>query len=350
MNSILVTGGAGFIGSHTSLLLLEKGYHIYVVDSCVKSNYTSIDRLNNLPFLHLKDEKINFFKGDISDSNFLEKIFMECKKNGRPITSVIHFAGLKSVEESVNNPFLYWEVNVGGTLKLLDIMEKFECYSFIFSSSATIYGPSNKSPIKEDDFIEPNTPYGKTKYAVEQITQDLYACNPKKWKIANLRYFNPIGAHHSGLIGEDPNGIPSNIFPLINRAAYGQLKNLEIYGNDWDTPDGTGIRDYIHVMDLAEGHVRTLELLLKSNAQIINMNLGTGFGTSVLQLIDAFQKANNVKVPYTFSKRRSGDRAESFADNSLAKKILNWEPKRDIYQMCRDGWNWHQKISDTKRS
>ena len=217
----------------------------------------------------------------------------------------------------------------------------------IFSSSATIYSSSNKSPINEDAIIDPISPYGRNKHSIELILQDLFDSSPENWKIVNLRYFNPIGAHESGMLGEDPKGIPSNIFPLINRAALGQLKNIEIYGNDWDTNDGTGIRDYIHVMDLAEGHVRALEVLNTGKNRILNINLGTGKGTSVLELINTFQDVNKIKVPYLFSKRREGDCAISFADNNKAKKILDWEPNRSVSDMCRDGWLWHKWISKT---
>ncbi len=349
MKSILITGGSGFIGSHTSLVLLEKGYYLYLIDSCENSKYDSIERVMKLA--SFKDENlinnINFIQGDMRSKDFLRNVFDESKKNGNIITSVIHFAGLKSVKESIREPLMYWEINLLSTINLLNVMAEFNCNVLIFSSSATIYSSSNKSPIDENAIIQPISPYGRNKYSIELILKDLYDSAPNNWKIINLRYFNPIGAHESGMLGEDPKGIPSNIFPLINRAAFGQLKNIEIYGKDWDTNDGTGIRDYIHIMDLAEGHARALEVLKNSKNQILNINLGTGTGTSVLELIKTFQDVNKIKVPYLFTQRREGDCAISFADNSLAKQVLNWEPKRNVRDMCRDGWLWHKWISKT---
>lgn len=347
MKSILITGGAGFIGSHTSLVLLERGYYLYLIDSCENSKYDTIERVIKLATLKDKNliKNINFMQGDMRNKDFLKNVFNNAKRNGNDITSVIHFAGLKSVEESIREPLMYWEINLLSTINLLNVMAEFSCYVLIFSSSAAIYSSSNKSPIKENSVIQPISPYGRNKYSIELILQDLFDSCPEYWKIVNLRYFNPIGAHESGMLGENPRGIPSNIFPLINRAAFGQLKNIEIYGNDWHTKDGTGVRDYIHIMDLAEGHIRALEVLKKGKNQILNINLGTGTGTSVLELINNFQDVNKINVPYIYSQRREGDNAICFADNTLAKKILNWEPRRNLRNMCRDGWLWHKWIS-----
>ena len=344
MKSILVTGGAGFIGSHTCLSLVEKGYHVVVVDSLVNSSEDSLDKLHQIlskKNISLED-KISFFKGDLRDKEFIEDIFFLNKKKENPISCVIHFAGLKAVNESVISPLKYWDINVNGTINLLQTMLKSDCRTIVFSSSATIYGLSENTILKETNATKPTNPYGSTKLAVEMLMSDLFHSNPNKWKIINLRYFNPIGAHPSGLIGESPKGIPTNIFPSINFVASGKIKELKVFGNNWPTPDGTCIRDYIHVMDIAEGHIAALEYLENNGPQIKYFNLGTGVGTSVLELIEIFQRINRVKVPFSFHPRREGDLSKVIADNSLAIKYLNWSPKRNLEDMCRDGWIWEQ--------
>ena len=339
---VLVTGGAGFIGSHTCLALLEKGYEVIVIDSYVNSDKKSLQRVIDILKTNNRIENfdIDIAKVDIRDEKLLDKLFSKYKNLGKPIQSVIHFAGRKSVKESVINPLLYWDVNVNGSINLFRVMDKYNCRKIVFSSSATIYGISNNKPLNENAEIKPINPYGRTKVAIENILNDIYNSQPDKWKIANLRYFNPIGAHDSGMIGEDPIGIPNNIFPYINQVASGILDEFTIFGNDWPTLDGTCIRDYIHVMDLAEGHISTLKYLEESNKNIININLGTGLGTSVLELIDIFEKANNIKIPKNFASRRIGDSCSLIADNSFALTCLEWSPKRDLEQMCLDGWKW----------
>ena len=342
MKSILLTGGCGYIASHTCLLLLNRGYKVYAIDSCINSSSKSLInvlRISNLLNSEYKN-KLHFFKGDIREKNLLRKIFSEAKKNDETISGVIHFAGLKSVSESVSKPIAYWGNNVIGTINLLTIMEEFECKKIVFSSSASIYGFKENSMLDEASGIKPTNPYGMTKVVNENFLKDVFLSSPNKWKIANLRYFNPIGAHYSGLIGENPTGLTSNVFPLILKVASGKVPYLEIFGNDYDTPDGTGIRDYIHVMDLSEGHIKTLEFLEKQHPQIINLNLGTGLGTSVLDLIKIFEEENNIKIPFIFAERREGDVPRLVANNSLAKSILKWSPQRSINEMCRDGWKW----------
>mgnify|MGYP001207498867 CR=1 FL=1 len=346
MKTILVTGGTGFIGSHTSLALIEKGYKLLLLDSLENSSIKVIDRITNLSKIEKNkiSSYLNFLKGDIRDEDFLNDIFEIYKKNNNKIDAVIHFAGLKSVDESTKNPIKYWDINVSGTIKLIKVMEKFECFNLVFSSSATIYGvKNNNNLIKESDSISPINTYGRTKEAVELILRDLSKVLDSSWRIAVLRYFNPIGAHPSGLIGENPLNEPNNILPIINRVAAGKIKELKIFGNDWETTDGTGVRDYIHVMDLAEGHISALEYLLKNNNSYLELNLGTGKGTSVLELVNCFSMANKVKVPFKYSNRREGDSPYSVADNTLAKLKLNWEPKRDLYKMCKDSWKWFTK-------
>ena len=348
MKKILVTGGAGFIGSHTCLVLLQKGYEIFVIDSFINSSRESlknvlkiIDEDKNSSF----SKKLHVFEGDIRNRELLDDIFNKSRSDGHGngIKGVIHFAGLKAVEESVNNPFLYWKSNIFGSVNLFDVMHKNNCHTLVFSSSASIYGKNLKEKIDENSLINPINPYGTTKMVIERLLEDLQRSFDLSWRIANLRYFNPIGAHQSGLIGENPVGIPNNIFPYITKVALGTLKEVRIFGDDWPTIDGTGVRDYIHVMDLAEGHIKALEFLFENKPNIINMNLGTGKGSSVLELINTFQNVNNVKIPYVFNSRRSGDVASLVANNSLAKKLLKWEPNRSLSQMCKDGWKWQFK-------
>ena len=342
MKRILITGGAGFIGSHTCVKLLENNYDVYLVDSFVNSSPKVINRILsicNLNNLNLGNN-LKVFKGDLKDKVFIDNIFSSAIKSGKPINGVIHFAGLKAVNESVLNPIRYWHENIISSLNLLFIMKKYNCNLLVFSSSATIYGKESVSPIKENSYLNPSNPYGNTKLAIEKILSDVYSENSNIWKIACLRYFNPIGAHPSSLIGENPVGKPNNLFPLICNTAFDPNKKLKIYGSDWNTNDGTCIRDYIHVSDVAEGHLRTLEYLDKNEANILKMNIGTGTGTSVLELIKTFSRVNNIKIDYEFTFRRKGDLKEIVADNSLAKSLLNWIPKRSIEEMCIDGWNW----------
>ena len=341
MKKILVTGGAGFIGSHTCLLLLVNNFKVVVIDSFQNS---SIKALENIKILSNKTnpkykENLEILYGNINDFRSLYQLFKNIYLKGK-IDAVIHFAGLKAVSESINNPLDYWDSNVNGSINLLKIMDEFKCYNLIFSSSATIYSSNNIIPLKEDSLLGPVNPYGNTKYTVEKILEDLFKSAPEKWRICNLRYFNPIGAHPSGIIGENPSGLPNNIFPLVLNAAYDNSNQFKIFGNDWGTSDGTCIRDYIHVMDLADGHMTTLNHLFSNPSQFININLGTGKGTSVLELIKTFQLVNNIKINYEFSKRRPGDLPEIVADNKKAIEVLNWFPKRNIKNMCRDGWKW----------
>ena len=342
MQRILVTGGLGFIGSHTSLLLIEKGYEILIVDSLINSSIKALERINeiiNIKYPQMKN-KLSFLKGDLRDESFIRTIFFNQNKIGKPITGVIHFAGLKSINESINEPLKYWDFNLVSTINLLKVMNSFECRTIVFSSSASVYGASKIDLIDEDQKLEPINPYGLTKLTIEHVLANLYESSPDKWKIINLRYFNPIGAHPSGLLGEVPMGIPNNIFPLIMQVALGETEYLKIYGKDWPTSDGTGIRDYIHVMDLANGHFHSLEHLINNSPKILNLNLGTGIGTSVLELIKTFERVNQINVPYQFTQRRKGDAAIVVADNSLVKNILKWKPEKNLEDMCRDGWKW----------
>tara|TARA_Y200000002_G_scaffold382929_1_gene402107 strand:- start:1589 stop:2644 length:1056 start_codon:yes stop_codon:yes gene_type:complete len=344
MQTILVTGGAGFIGSHASVLLLERGYNLLIVDSFANSSKKVIKRINyylEKTNKHLL-KNLLFFDCDVRDHEKLNDIFLNSNNDGKPIDAVIHFAGLKAVGDSVKNPLQYWEVNVSGSINLFKIMNCYDCKTIVFSSSATIYGTTNQKLFQEDTEINPSNPYGETKATIEKILKTIYQSDIENWNIANLRYFNPIGAHESGLLGEDPKGIPNNLFPYINQVAIGERKNLYIYGNDWPTVDGTGVRDYIHVMDVADGHLSALKYLSSKNGNFVNLNLGTSKGTSVIQLIKIFEKTNNCKINYEFKERRPGDIAISIADNKLATSLLNWEPKRTLNDMCRDGWRWHK--------
>tara|TARA_Y100000589_G_C27199325_1_gene648725 strand:- start:1100 stop:2152 length:1053 start_codon:yes stop_codon:yes gene_type:complete len=342
MKRIILTGGAGYIGSHTCLSLLKKGYEVFIVDSFINSSPKSIKRLLEC----LKNEgidcsnKLQVFKCDLRDKKNLEKVFLEISKEKKPIWGVVHFAGLKSVTQSFSNPFKYWHANVVSSINLFELMAKYNCKTLVFSSSATIYGLNGSLVLNEQSIINPCNPYGTTKYVVEKLLNDIFLSSSQQWRIANLRYFNPIGAHESGMIGENPIGNPNNIFPTLTKVAIGEIEKLMIFGNDWPTHDGTGVRDYIHIMDLAEGHVRTLEYLQANECQLLNLNLGTGKGTSVLDLINKFEKVNNVDISFEFTKRRKGDHGIVIADNSLSKNLLNWSPSRNLDDMCRDGWKW----------
>ncbi len=345
MKSLFITGGAGFIGSHTSLSLLEKGYVIFILDSFVNSSKKSIAQVSQI----LNDKgidtegKIYLIRGDIKSPDDIERVFQMSIKLEKRIQAVIHFAGLKSVSDSITRPLEYWNNNVNGTITLLRIMEKYSCKNFVFSSSATVYEAKSNKLLNENDICEPINPYGNTKLTIEKILNNLHESDPLNWRIASLRYFNPVGAHESALIGESPLNIPNNIYPRITQVALGRFKEIKIFGSNWPTPDGTPIRDYIHVMDLAEGHSFALEYLMKVKPQILTLNIGTGKGTSVLEFIKIFERVNNIEVPYSFDERRKGDHPFVVADNSLAKSILNWIPERNIEDICRDGWRWQLK-------
>ena len=340
---ILLTGGAGYIGSHTTLLLLQEGYEVVIYDSFISSSRKVINAIK----LYLSKKNIiytlSIFEGDIRDKRQLEHIFHDSTKEGRPIDAVIHFAGLKSVSESIKNPLSYWDVNVFGTVNLLDVMRSNKCFSIVFSSSATIYGSKNSMPIKENASIKPINPYGNTKAAVEKILEDLSKSKKNEWNISILRYFNPVAAHPSGTIGEDTKGDPSNLFPYITQVAIGKKPYLKVFGNDYCTTDGTGIRDYIHVMDLAEGHLAALKQMQSKSNSLEVFNLGSGQGYSVLEIIREFQKSTKCSVDYIIEPRRDGDIPISIADTNKAKKVLGWYPKKTLKEICNDGWNWQKK-------
>jgi UDP-glucose 4-epimerase len=326
---ILVTGGAGFIGSHTCVELLDGGYEVVIVDNLYNSNEKVIDRIEKIT-----GKKVTFYEKDIRDAAAMQDIFGTEKPD-----CVIHFAGLKAVGESVQKPLEYYENNINGTLVMLDAMRKNNCKNIIFSSSATVYGDPAFVPITEEcPKGTPTNPYGWTKSMLEQILSDLHTSDPE-WNVILLRYFNPIGAHKSGLIGEDPKGIPNNLLPYVAQVAIGKLKCVGVFGNDYDTPDGTGVRDYIHVVDLAIGHVKAINKI-KDNPGVKIYNLGTGNGYSVLQVIKAFSKACGKDLPYEIKPRREGDIATCYADASLAKKELGWEAQYGIDEMCADSWKW----------
>ena len=340
---VLLTGGSGFIGSHIGLLLLERGFDVVILDSFVNSSYNVITRIKSyLDNKHL-NYKLKAINGDIRDKKVLDNIFIDSIKENKPIDIVIHLAGLKSVSESFTNPLHYWDVNVLGTLYLLNAMKRYKCHSLVFSSSATVYGLSNAVPMAEDHKISPINPYGKTKVAIENMFYDLYSSNINLWKICCLRYFNPVGAHPSGFFGEDPIGIPNNLFPFITQVAVGSRNLLNIYGDDWDTNDGSGIRDYIHIIDLAEGHLASIDFLNSKESCLEFVNLGSGKGFSVFQIIRQFELSTGCKIPFSIKRRREGDVAKSYADVSKAKKLLGWTPKRSLEQICLDGWNWQMK-------
>jgi len=342
MKNILVTGGAGFIGSHTCLVLLEKGYKVFVIDSFKNSSPKALKKVEKINKLNnLKSEAdLKLYIGDLCDKNFIKDVFWDIIKNYKTLDGIIHFGGLKAVAESIFNPIEYWKTNVLGTINLLEIMSIYRIRNLVFSSSATIYANAERSFLKEDSELKPINPYGNTKLTVEILLEDLFNSNSQEWRLASLRYFNPIGAHKSGLIGEYPKGTPNNIFPIITNTALGLQKELKIFGNDWPTEDGTPIRDYIHVMDLASAHISVLEHLISNKPNYLKLNIGTGKGTSVLDLLKTFEKVNNVKVPYVFSERRPGDLCSLVADNSMLISKLGIRPKMSIEDMCRDGWKW----------
>lgn len=328
---VLVTGGTGFIGSHTCVELLEKGYEVVIFDNLYNSKRDVVDKIEKI-----SGKKVVFYEADMLHKEELRPIFEEHK-----FDAVIHFAGLKAVGESVQKPLEYYQNNLTGTMNLCELMAEYGCKRIIFSSSATVYGSPKTVPITEDFPLSTTNPYGTTKLFLERILSDLCVPDPE-WSVVLLRYFNPIGAHESGLIGEVPNGIPNNLMPYITQVAIGRLEKLGVFGNDYDTPDGTGVRDYIHVVDLAKGHVNALNKVVNSTGVNI-YNLGTGKGYSVLDIVKAFEKANGVTIPYEIKPRRVGDIATCYANPDKAKNELGWEAQYDLERMCRDSWNFTQK-------
>jgi UDP-glucose 4-epimerase len=331
---ILVTGGAGYIGTHTCIELIKAGYDIVVVDNLCNSSLESLNRVEGLVGCN-----IPFYKVDVRDKIALTRVFEQ-----HSIDGVIHFAGLKAVGESVKKPIEYYDTNVGGTFILADIMRGFGCKTFVFSSSATVYGDPHIAPIKEDFPLSVTNPYGRSKLMIEEFLQDVFVADDS-WHIALLRYFNPIGAHKSGLIGEDPNDIPNNLIPYISQVAAGKLGKLSIFGGDYDTPDGTGVRDYIHVVDLAKGHVKALQAL-EDKPQVLIVNLGTGNGYSVLDMVKAFERVSGRGVPYQIVDRRPGDIATCYADPAYAAEKLDWKAEYELDEMCEDTWRWQLQNPD----
>jgi UDP-glucose 4-epimerase len=332
---ILITGGAGYIGSHTAVELMNAGYHVVIVDNLCNSSRKVLERIQNLA-----GPNFSFVEADVRSASALDAIFQE-----HTIEGVIHFAGLKAVGESVAQPVRYFDNNVGSTLALLQAMERANVRRIVFSSSATVYGDPEQVPITESSKLQVTNPYGRTKLMCEDILRDLQASdpqNPNLWQVAILRYFNPVGAHISGTMGEHPNGIPNNLMPFITQVAVGKREYLSIFGNDYPTPDGTGVRDYIHVVDLAQGHLAALNYL-KTKQQSITVNLGTGKGVSVKEMADTFAKVNHIPLPYKFVARRSGDVPEYYADTQLAEQELGWKAKLDVARMCQDSWRWQSQ-------
>ena len=328
--AILTTGGAGYIGSHTCVELTKAGYEVIVVDNLDNSSDLSLERVEKIV-----GKKIKFYKEDVRDKDALRKIFSE-----NDIEAVIHFAGLKAVGESVRKPIEYYDNNLISTISLLEVMREFDCKRLVFSSSATVYGVATEVPLKEGMPLGATNPYGRTKYFIEEILRDVFVSD-NTWSIALLRYFNPIGAHESGTIGEDPKGIPNNLMPYIAQVAVGKLEKLHVFGDDYPTADGTGVRDYIHVVDLADGHVKAVNWALE-NQGCEAINLGTGNGISVLELRNAFMEASGADIPYVVDPRRPGDLAEVFADATKARELLGWEAKRGVKEMCEDSWRWQK--------
>ena len=333
---ILVTGGTGYIGSHTCVELLNAGYEIVVIDNLSNSKIEVVDKIKEIT-----GKDFMFYGGDCCDKNILTKIFNENK-----IEAVIHFAGFKAVGESVLKPLKYYRNNLDSTITLLEVMNEYNCKKIAFSSSATVYGKPDILPIKEDFPLSTTNPYGATKLMIEDILRDLYKSD-NEWSIAILRYFNPIGAHKSGLIGENPNDIPNNLMPYIVKVATGELEVLNVFGNDYDTKDGTGVRDYIHVVDLAKGHIKAIEKVLKDTG-VDAYNLGTGNGYSVLEIVNTFMKVNNIDVNYKITGRRPGDIDECFSDPSYAKEKLDWEANLGIEEMCKDAYNFVKNFNEDK--
>ena len=331
MDTVLVTGGAGYIGSHTVLLLLEAGRRVLVLDNLSNSSREALERV-----AAITGKRAKFVEGDIRDTALLDRLFQE-----HEIGSVIHFAGLKAVGESVAQPLRYYDCNVTGSLRLLEAMDRAGVRNLVFSSSATVYGDPASVPIREDFPLSATNPYGATKLHIEDMLRDLHRADPR-WSVALLRYFNPVGAHESGRIGEDPNGEPNNLMPYVAQVAVGKREQLRVFGDDYDTPDGTGVRDYIHVMDLAEGHLAALDALARDGG-LITTNLGTGRGYSVLEMLRSFAAASGREVRYQIAERRPGDVASCYADPAHAKQVLGWEAKRGIDTMCADHWRWQSE-------
>ncbi len=328
---VLVTGGAGYIGSHTVLELLKEGHNVIVVDNLNNSKEEALERVEEIT-----GRSVTFYKTDLLEKAELDDIF-----NQHQIDSVIHFAGYKAVGESVEKPLSYYHNNITGTLMLCEVMQKYGVYDLVFSSSATVYGDPDKVPITEEAPLRTTNPYGRTKLFIEKILRDLHVANDS-WNIALLRYFNPVGAHESGKIGEDPNDIPNNLMPYITQVAVGKLDHLSVFGKDYTTHDGTGVRDYIHVVDLAIGHLKALRKL-EENPGVVTYNLGTGEGYSVLDVVKAFEKASGQKIPYKITDRRPGDAATCYSDPSKAEKELKWKAERDLLTMCEDSWRWQSQ-------
>ena len=332
---VLVTGGAGYIGSHACLSLLENGHDVLVIDNLSNGKEEALLRVEQLA-----NRKLQFVKADLKEYKIIKKIFLE-----NQIDAVMHFAGMKSVAESVNKPIEYYDNNLKATINLLQLMNEFNVKKIVFSSSATVYGIPRSVPICEDAPLQAINPYGQTKLVTEYLLKDLFLSD-KEWDVIILRYFNPIGAHSSGLIGEDPQGIPNNLIPYITQVAIGKLPKLLIYGSDYPTNDGTCIRDYIHIDDLVSGHLQALEKISNSNGSLEIINLGTGEGCSVLSILKTFERTNHLTIPYEFTQRRSGDVPELYADPSYAFKSLGWNAKKSIKDMCKDSWLWQQKNPD----
>ena len=332
--NILLTGGTGYIGSHTAVELINAGEEVVIVDNLCNSKENVIDSI-----MQITGKKPKLYKVDLLDKNSLDKVFEENK-----FDAVIHFAGLKAVGESVEKPLEYYHNNIVGTLTLLDIMKNHNCKNIVFSSSATVYGnPDTPKYVETMGRQTPTNPYGATKAMIEKILEDLYVSD-NSWKISILRYFNPIGAHQSGLIGDNPNGIPNNLMPYIQKVAIGELDKLHIYGNDYNTKDGTGVRDYIHVVDLAKGHIKALEKLIRADGGIEKYNLGTGKGYSVLEIVNTFEKVNNIKIPYDIVEKRPGDLDEYYADPSKAEAELGWKTTKTLEDMCIDSWRYIKNV------
>ncbi len=360
---MLLTGGAGFIGSHTCLTLLEAGHRVVVIDDFSNGSPEALRRVSELaglegwrqlsPALWAAGEgqpaRLTLRKGDVRSPRDLDRAFgVGEEMGGDGIGAVLHFAGLKAVGESMGQPLRYWDVNVAGAVRLLEAMDRHGCRTLVFSSSATLYGLTDRVPIPETAPLQPINPYGYTKAAVERMLADVAASTPG-WRIARLRYFNPVGAHPSGRIGEDPNGRPNNLFPFLCQVAAGRRERLEVFGGDWPTPDGTGVRDYLHVMDLAEGHGRALEALQAEPPQLLTLNLGSGRGHSVLELVRSFEATNGLTLPYAVVDRRPGDSAISVADPSEAERRMGWRTRRSLADICRDGWAWQSANAEGYR-
>ena len=333
MQTILVTGGAGYIGSHTCVELLERDYQVIVVDNLCNSNKESLNRVEQIT-----GKSVTFYELDLLDKPALDQVFQK-----HAVDAVIHFAGLKAVGESTQIPLAYYHNNLTGTLMLLEAMQQAEVFNLVFSSSATVYGDVNQAPYTEDMPLSATNPYGLTKVMIEQFLQDTFKSD-NRWNISLLRYFNPVGAHKSGLIGEDPNGIPNNLMPFVSQVAVGKLEKLKVFGGDYPTIDGTGVRDYIHVVDLALGHIKAIERLSNQDTTSIEAyNLGTGNGCSVIEVVKAFEEASDKTIAYEIVERRPGDLATAYGNADKAKKELNWEAKQSLKDMCQDSWNWQSK-------